>query len=650
MKETELVKVQLAEVQLATNPRSANTIRQEDVEEMAQSILEHGILQPPLARRRADGAVEIYCGQRRYYGSVRAEQMATERGLTERAEQLQQLPVLLTQLDDRTMLLHQWVENLQRKDVTPRDEAAGYAFLQKEHGLTLEQIGEKIGKPKQYVSLRLKLVHVTDELWELWEEGKLSVSTLELVGRVPGKEDRAKLAKVVSQPGQYTGRHYNYEEVKQMIARDYMVSLRGVSWELDDIALVPEELAEDGTRICGGACVSCPHNSNNVTELKEGAVTNGKATLCLMPQCWRDKQAAIWKELKDEAKAKGGKVLTDEEAKAIFEQYGSSLTPESGMVSLDEKPDYYATGAYGEIDGVPQKTWHEQLGKKAARALATLARHPKTKQPVWVALREDVIRAVEERLKSKAELDEVKDWKSPYAQRPKPKPVVSTADKAKKDDTEKKLLARQNQLRDMVTKAQWQALADAMQAKGSSEPLLKLACRQAFIVAYETDYELVLSLLGVDPQSAMNQAGDWRVAMERMLVGQDPSNPTEVWLRYTLLFLHVTEVSYQTTGLPSEVESVATAMALLRIQPDKIAEKCKETLMAAEKEAAREEAAAKKAAKPRSDGHETGATQSGASTDETVFEDTEEELPEPELKPTKPKAKKGNKATRKKAE
>lgn len=140
------------------NPRKH--FAEEDLQDLASSIRQHGIVQPVVVRPVADGKFEIIAGERRW----RAAQLA---GLNE-------IPVLIREVDDRTALELAIVENVQRADLNPLEEALGYEQLIAEHGYTQNDLGEIIGKSRSHVANSLRLLKLPDLVRDMITGGSLS--------------------------------------------------------------------------------------------------------------------------------------------------------------------------------------------------------------------------------------------------------------------------------------------------------------------------------------------------------------------------------------------------------------------------------------------------------------------------------------------
>lgn len=146
---------------VARNPR--NPRRQFDegeLQDLASSIRQHGIVQPVVARTIGAERYEIIAGERRW----RAAQLA---GFTE-------IPVIIRDVDDRTALEIAIVENVQRSDLNPLDEALGYEQLIAEHGYTQNDLGEIIGKSRSHVANSLRLLKLPEPVRDMLSDGSLS--------------------------------------------------------------------------------------------------------------------------------------------------------------------------------------------------------------------------------------------------------------------------------------------------------------------------------------------------------------------------------------------------------------------------------------------------------------------------------------------
>ena len=133
---------------------------EERLQDLASSISRHGMIQPVIVRRLEDGYYQIIAGERRW----RAARMA---GLPE-------IPVRVLEADDRSVSELALVENLQREDLNPMEEARGYQKLIDDYGLTQEEAAAGVGKSRSAVANALRLLNLSTPVAEMVENGELS--------------------------------------------------------------------------------------------------------------------------------------------------------------------------------------------------------------------------------------------------------------------------------------------------------------------------------------------------------------------------------------------------------------------------------------------------------------------------------------------
>ena len=160
---------------------------EETLADLAESIRLHGILQPLTVRRLASGYYQIIAGERRW----RAAKLA---GLSE-------VPAIIVEADDRKVMELGLIENLQREDLNPMEEAMGYQALIEEYGLTQEEAARRVGKSRPAVANALRLMALPDAIRALVEEGKLSAGHARALLSVPASTSQKKLAQKVVAEG-----------------------------------------------------------------------------------------------------------------------------------------------------------------------------------------------------------------------------------------------------------------------------------------------------------------------------------------------------------------------------------------------------------------------------------------------------------------
>ena len=167
------------------NPNQPRLTFDEDtLLELAASITEHGVLQPILVRPGADGRFQLIAGERRW----RAAKIAG----------LRQIRAIVEEIDDDTALEIAIIENLQREDLSPLDEALMYERMTTEHGYSLRKLAQKLGKDKGYIENRLRLADAPTEIKQLVSLRKDTLSHAYELLKVDDPRKRRKLAEQVA--------------------------------------------------------------------------------------------------------------------------------------------------------------------------------------------------------------------------------------------------------------------------------------------------------------------------------------------------------------------------------------------------------------------------------------------------------------------
>jgi ParB family transcriptional regulator, chromosome partitioning protein len=175
--------------QIVPNPLQPRTeFNADELSELEQSLKGAGLLQPITVRRRPgrDG-FELIAGERR----LRA---ATKLGWKE-------IPAIIKELDDRTVLTLALVENLQRADLNPVEEGEGYRKLAREFGLTQTEIAETVGKDRTTISNMLRVLQLPDSARKLLQQGRLSIGHAKVLLALDNPERIAELADEVVRDG-----------------------------------------------------------------------------------------------------------------------------------------------------------------------------------------------------------------------------------------------------------------------------------------------------------------------------------------------------------------------------------------------------------------------------------------------------------------
>ena len=154
------------------------------LQDLAASIREHGILQPVLVRPRADGHFQIIAGERRW----RAARLAG----------LREIPAIVEPFDDEAALEIAIIENLQREDISPLEEADMFERMTSQHGYSLRKLAQKLGKDKGYIENRLRLADAPPEIRELVSVRSDTLSAAYELMKVSDARKRRRLAQQVA--------------------------------------------------------------------------------------------------------------------------------------------------------------------------------------------------------------------------------------------------------------------------------------------------------------------------------------------------------------------------------------------------------------------------------------------------------------------
>lgn len=162
------------------------TFKEEKIEELAASIKEHGIIQPIVVRKRENG-YEIVAGERRWRAARKAE--------------LTQVPCLVRELSDEQNMLFAIIENMQREDLNPIEEAEGLQRMMQTFGMTQEQVSKSVGKSRPYIANALRLLKLPQEIIEQIAEGNLSAAHGRTLAGIEDDDAKEKLCAKILQEG-----------------------------------------------------------------------------------------------------------------------------------------------------------------------------------------------------------------------------------------------------------------------------------------------------------------------------------------------------------------------------------------------------------------------------------------------------------------
>jgi ParB/RepB/Spo0J family partition protein len=314
------------------------------LDELTDSVKAKGVLQPIIVRvapydgvvgaNHAPALYEIVAGERRYRAATAAK--------------LDAIPAIVRELSDADVEEIQLIENLQRADLHPLDEAVAFDKLRRDGKVSVEQIGAQVHKSRAYVAQRLKLCALTETGRKAFKAGKLNLGVAFLLARItdPKRQDEATKQTLGWEYG------HNVSQVSSELQRRYMLELAHAVFPITDATLVP----------AAGSCTDCPKRTGNARDLF-GDVKSGD--LCTDPPCYETKRAAYRERQVDEAKKAGSEIILGKQAAQIV-SYGH-VAEKSGFVKLDDK--FYGAG--------PQsgKTFRQIAGKGAKVTLIEDARN-----------------------------------------------------------------------------------------------------------------------------------------------------------------------------------------------------------------------------------------------------------------------------------
>lgn len=164
------------------NGQPRKNFNDESLNELAASIEENGVIQPILVQRKGEGYM-IIAGERRW----RAARIAG----------LSVIPAIVRELSDREVMEQALIENIQREDLNPIEEASAMQNLLKNHKLTQEQLAKKLGKPRATIANTLRILNLDESLQEFVSRGDLSEGHAKVILGLKEKEDQRKVADVI---------------------------------------------------------------------------------------------------------------------------------------------------------------------------------------------------------------------------------------------------------------------------------------------------------------------------------------------------------------------------------------------------------------------------------------------------------------------
>jgi len=262
----------------ALNPRK--TFDQQELEELAQSIKENGLIQPITLRKTGnskEAKYEIVCGERRF----RACQIIGEKTIQ----------AVVKDLNDKQAFACMIIENLQRKNIDPMEEAAALNHLYTDGSMSIGEMAKMLGKSTSFVSGRIQLHNTIPQFVQLMRDGILVLTHLLDICKLPKEQQEILYESCFTEASRarWTYKFPNIPQLHEMIDHHVMNQLSGARFSLTDT-----------TYACGVACENCPLNTANNPDNARDVST----PRCMKRECFVAKtREAIFREAKEAAKA-----------------------------------------------------------------------------------------------------------------------------------------------------------------------------------------------------------------------------------------------------------------------------------------------------------------------------------------------------------
>jgi ParB/RepB/Spo0J family partition protein len=281
------------------------------LQQLADNIAEVGILQPILVRPVTPTGeqpqhYEIIAGERRFRAAVIAC--------------LAVAPVRVRAMTDLQAAELQLIENLQREDPHPLEEAEGMQTLMLNHGYNADQVAAAVKQSRSYVYGRLKLCELAKSVREQFMGEQFNASIGLLIARLPTPKLQAQAAKEIQQGNGYNGEPMSFRIARDHVRRNYMLDLDKAVFPIKDASLIAT----------AGSCVECPKRAGNQAELYPDAKD---ADICTESACFEEKTAAFQQRKRDEATSKGLPIISGDAALKIMPNSYSKLR--GGYADID---------------------------------------------------------------------------------------------------------------------------------------------------------------------------------------------------------------------------------------------------------------------------------------------------------------------------
>jgi ParB/RepB/Spo0J family partition protein len=380
----------------------------EALQQLADSIAEVGILQPIVMRpvvptAAAPQILEIVAGERRFRAAVLAG--------------LSKAPASIRVLTDKQAAEIQLLENIQRENPHPLEEAIGFEQLMLQHGYNADQLAARVKQSRSYVYARLKLCALSLKAREMFLDDvkRFPASTALLIARIPTPDLQDKALNEIMAP-QHNGEPMSVRQAALHIASRYTLELVDAPFDVKDAKLLAS----------AGNCVKCPKRTGNQPEIYADAKS---ADVCTDPDCFAEKKAAHYQRVIVVANKSGIPVLEGEEAKNITAKNWSRdaelvtvdhhlsafdrVSPATGMAGTVKKhlaevetpsPAKYIKREDGSVEAAYYRADIQAALEKAGACesesvhQARIANEPSTGKPTAAAVKKQQEKADKERL------------------------------------------------------------------------------------------------------------------------------------------------------------------------------------------------------------------------------------------------------------
>ena len=202
-----------------TEAQPRQSFKEDTIKELAESIEKNGLLQPIVVRPMEKGKYQIIAGERRYRAFKKL-------GRT-------MIPAIVRDYEDEEVDKLQLVENVQREDLNPYDEAIAYLKLKEKYGLKQDDIAKAVGKSRPYISNMTRLLSLEGEILDMLKNGEITVSHAKLILSLDTKEERLKLAHKIKDAG-LTVRHTEERTRKPKKAKPENIYIKDIRERLEE--------------------------------------------------------------------------------------------------------------------------------------------------------------------------------------------------------------------------------------------------------------------------------------------------------------------------------------------------------------------------------------------------------------------------------